>query len=344
MKAALRNWLAAVGAAVFALSATACAGTPPAAERTALDELARIRQASDQLTYSGVFVYQQGREVRSSRITHSREAGGGREKLQMLDGQPREFLRRADEVRALMPEVRTVLVEQARSHDTAFPAFLRADPSQLLQHYRLRRISAERVALFETDGLELEPLDALRYGYRLFADRRTGLLLKAQTIDERGDVVEQMAFTELRIGGPLEKGSLEASWNTRGWKVERTATRSVDLSAWRLTKPVAGFNRITEVQRSLAGHGEVSQIVFSDGRAAVSIFIEAAPEAGAPAKAVKAADAGSPATRETMSAEGSVNVFSRRYGAYLITVLGEAPAAAIRQFADALELSKPATP
>ncbi|CAN5282398.1 MucB/RseB C-terminal domain-containing protein [soil metagenome] len=340
MKELLRSALLAACAAVLGLAGSSAA----AAERTALDELARIRQASEQLTYSGVFVYQQGREVRSSRITHTRDASGGREKLQMLDGQPREFLRHADEVRAVMPEVRTVLVEQARSHDTAFPAFLRADPSHLLQFYRLRRISPERVATFETDGLELEPLDSLRYGYRLFADRRTGLLLKAQTLDERGNVVEQMAFTELRIGGPLEKGALEASWNTRGWKVERTAARSVDLSAWRLTKPVPGFNRITEVQRSLAGHGEVSQIVFSDGMAAVSIFVETAPEADPATKAVKPADAGVSSAHETMSAEGSVNVFSRRHGAYLITVLGEAPAAAIRQFADALEYSKPPTP
>jgi sigma-E factor negative regulatory protein RseB len=309
--------------------ASAADAAPVASAPSALDELVRIRAAADTLTYTGVFVWQQGAEVHSSRITHTRDTDGGREKLQMLDGQPREFLRHRGEVRALMPEVRAVVIERAGVHNAAFPSLLQSDPAELAQHYRLKRIDGERVAAHETDAMALEPLDALRYGYRLFAEHRTGLLLKAQTIDDHGQVVEQMTFSEVRIGGPLEKGALEPSWNTHGWTVEQAGARPVDLGNWIVTRPVPGFERVTAVQRELAGHGEVSQIVFSDGMAAVSIFVEASNE--------------SQPAHETMSSEGSVNTLSRRHGAYWITVLGEAPAAAIRQFADALEL-KTSTP
>jgi len=55
-------------------------------EPTALQWLQRIYAATEKLSYSGTFVYQQGQQVETSRITHVVEASGPRERLETLDG------------------------------------------------------------------------------------------------------------------------------------------------------------------------------------------------------------------------------------------------------------------
>lgn len=325
-------------ALVVGTNGPACAAGPaPGTEADSgpIELLARMRKASDHQTYAGTFVYQQGAEVRSSRIVHAQVGAHAFEKLQALDGVAREVLRHDDEVRALVPETRTIIVERGTPRGASFPARLRVEPGPLAALYRVRRIAAERVAAHQTEAIALEPVDGLRYGYRLYADRASGLLLKEQTLDERGAVIEQMAFTELRIGGPLAHGALEPSWNTANWTVERADAISTASAGWVVNAPVPGFDRVTEVRRTLAGHGEVGQIVYSDGVAAVSIFIE--PLAGAPAGHADG-------HRDAVSSEGAVNGLGRRLGAYWITVLGDVPRATIRRFADGLQLKSSSRP
>jgi sigma-E factor negative regulatory protein RseB len=69
----------------------------------------------------------------------------------------------------------------------------------------------------------------------------------------------------------------------------------------------------------------ISQIVLSDGLAAVSIFIEPMPH-------VQAA--------QSLSHQGAVNIYKRPYGNHVVTVLGEAPAGTIMQIANSLEFRK----
>ncbi|MES2563240.1 MAG: MucB/RseB C-terminal domain-containing protein, partial [Pseudomonadota bacterium] len=95
-------------------------------------------------------------------------------------------------------------------------------------------------------------------------------------------------------------------------------------TGWVMSTPVPGFKKLMEAKRSLGGRpGAVSQIVLSDGLAAVSIFIEPMPR--------------SPTT-QALSHQGAVNIYKRPYGNHVLTVLGEAPAATIMQIANSLEL------
>jgi sigma-E factor negative regulatory protein RseB len=79
-----------------------------------------------------------------------------------------------------------------------------------------------------------------------------------------------------------------------------------------------------EGRRSMGGRsGYVSQIVFSDGLAAISVFVESQPRSH-------------PA--QLLSHQGAVNIYTRPHGEHIVTVLGEAPAATIMQIANSLEL------
>lgn len=331
-----RCWFAAllslVGTPVFAQNAAEPRGSAhrDEAARTEVQWLQAIQTAAQRLSYSGTIVYQQGHEVRASRLVHVFDGRVSRERLEPLDGRPREFIRRAEEVQCLLPDMRRVLVERRLTADT-FPAIATTDPAEILQRYVVRIGEVERVAGIECQVIYIEPRDRMRYGYRLWVDRATGLLLRAQTLNERNDVLEQMAFAEVRIGDSVDRALLRPSWSTAGWRVERTEQRKIDLAAhgWTITAP-EGFRRLREVMRSMwapdAGERKAMQAVFTDGIASVSVFIEpAAPDQPA----------------EAAQVSGPTSVYARRIGDSRVTVVGEVPPATVRAVAQSVEFRAP---
>jgi sigma-E factor negative regulatory protein RseB len=279
-----------------------------------------VQQAARRLDYSGTMVYQQGAEVRMSRIVHVFDGKVSHERLQPMDGRPREFIRNADEVKCLIPEARRVVIER-RSRAESFPGLAATATADLLQHYSVKVAGRERVGGFDCQVIEIQPRQPDRYGYRLWVDRATGLLLRSQTVNDRGDVLEQMAFAEVRIGG-VDREQLKPSWPTDGWKVDEAAHRPVDLKeqGWRLVPP-SGFKPLYTVRRPMAS-GQAVQAVYSDGLASLSVFIEPA-----------AASDGS----EALPQRGPINAYARRIGDSVVTVVGEIPADTARAVAQAAE-------
>ncbi len=279
-----------------------------------------VQQAARRLDYAGTMVYQQGADVRMSRVVHVFDGQVSHERLQPMDGRPREFIRRADEVKCLIPEARRVVVER-KSRAESFPGFTAAGPAELLQHYSVRIIARERVGGLDCQVLEIQPNKSDRYGYRLWVDRASGLLIRSQTLNERGEALEQMAFADLRIGG-IDRDQLKPSWSTDGWKVDEVAHRPIDLreQGWRLVPP-SGFRPLYAVRRPMAG-GQALQAVYSDGLASLSVFIE-------PASASSSSEA--------LPQRGPISGYVRRMGDSVVTVVGEIPADTARTVAQAVE-------
>ncbi len=334
--AVARHALAALLLGVGGLFAAAAwsQAEPPA--RSELQWLQVIQAAAQRLSYVGTIVFEQGGEVRSSRIVHYFDGTSSHERLQMLDGKPREFIRRDDEVQCLFPEAKRVLIERRPGQD-AFPALSQADPGEILAHYRLRIGPVDRVAGHECQVIQVEPRDRLRYGYRLCVERASGLLLKAQTLDERGEILEQMAFSDVRIGERIDRAQLQPSWSTEGWRIERPDHKEADLarSGWNIAAP-SGFRKLKEISRQLVTRDgrerSAMQAVYSDGLATLSVFIE--PRT-----------ARSGAGEQTQS-HGPTSAYVRRIGDALVTVVGEVPPATVRSVAQSVTQSSvpPATP
>jgi sigma-E factor negative regulatory protein RseB len=287
--------------------------------------LSRIQQAARKQDYAGVFMYQQGETIQSSRLVHVVDGTGERERLEILDGQPREYLRHNEDVQCLIPERKTVLLERRRGD--RFPGLLLGDPANLTEHYKIRTESAlHRVAGRECRLITIEPLDKLRYGYRLCADVETNLLLKAQTLNAARGVVEQVSFTSLRLGADVDPQSLSSRWNTRDWRVLEPSMKSVDLSAqgWRIPA-TKGFVVVMQVARSMGRGATVNQMVLSDGLAAISVFIEPYDSQRGHHPPPGAAQ------------RGSITVYGTRIADYWLTAVGEVPVATLEQLAEATE-------
>lgn len=302
-----------------------------AAERTELQWLQAIQSAAQRLNYVGTIVFQQGGAVRTSRIVHYFDGSVSHERMQMLDGKPREFIRRDREVQCLYPDLRRVLIE--RRPDPNFPSLGGGPPSEILERYALRLGDIERVAGSDCRVMLLEPRDALRYGYRLCADLVSALLLKAETLNARQEPLEQLAFADLRVGERVDRAQLRPSWSIDGWKVERSELQPADFagSGWVVPTP-PGFRKLREVARMMPAGADgrparkAMQAVFSDGLATLSVFIE--PDSNA-------------APDEMTHAHGATSGFARRVSDARVTVIGEVPPETARAVALSVEFRAP---
>jgi len=309
---------------LFAVAGWAQAQTTP----EALEWLRKIYQATEKLSYTGTFVYLQGDRSETSRIAHLAGEAGGTEKVEVLDGTPREILRTRDEIRCYLPESRTVKIDR-RSDQRAFPALLPEQVGALAEHYAITLGETRRIAGFDCQAIVLTPKDDLRYGYKLWADANSGMLLKARTFNRDGHTVEQFTFTQLDIG-KVPRARLRPPRKAKGWHIERAGGTPTDLSqaGWRMGAELPGFRKIVEIRRMLRAAQPVGQLVYSDGLAAVSVFIE--PLNGH-------ADA----SRIGISSMGAVNVYTREVADHLVTVVGEAPAASVQRIGDMVEYHRP---
>jgi sigma-E factor negative regulatory protein RseB len=295
----------------------------------ALGWLRRIHDATHKLSYSGTFVYQNGARSETSRITRYVDASGEIERLEVLDGVPREIVRTQDTVRCYLPEARVVKVEKRvdRRSERGFPALLPERIHALARNYEISLGETRRIAGFDCQAVVLQPKDNLRYGYQLYADVQSGMLLKAVTIDAAGEPVEQFSFTQLAIGN-VTRDKVRSRLALRDFRVEDAGAAPAQLAGWGLTSELPGFRKITELRRRLGDSRSAGQVVYSDGLAAVSVFIESLEGRTEP-------------VRTGLASMGAIHIYTREVANHVVTVVGEAPAASVQRIANAVEYRKP---
>lgn len=299
-------------------------------DTSALQWLQRIYSASEKLSYAGTFVYQQGQRVETSRIVHVIDSSGPRERLEALDGVPREIVRSGDEVVCYLPASMTVKIDKQPGR-RPFPAILSEQLKDVSENYTVKKGEIERVGGYSCQVLTLEPRDRMRYGHRLWADVSTGMLLRAKTFNEKNELLEQFAFTQIKIGGAISRDQLKARYfrQSKDWRVEDSGAIRANLaeSGWTIRSKPPGFRTIAELIRTVGGTEGVGHIVLSDGLAAISVFIE-------PATSKR------PAPHAGLARQGAINVYVRPVGDYWVTVVGEAPAESVKYVANAVEYHK----
>ena len=305
-----------------ALVVASLAVVAPALAQDAAEWLQRAATAARTLNYVGTVANQHGGRVETSRLIHFNDAGSEYEKLTNLDGPTREVVRVNDQVRCYYTDAKLVRVEPRALHNV-FPSLLPQQLSTLALYYNFRKAETARIAGLETQAYVFEPKDGMRYGHKFWADIATGLLLKARLLGEKNETIEQFAFTDIQIGAKLDREMFKLPFPTTpaDWQVRESAHGDVapQETGWVVKDLPPGFSKVVEGYRSLRGKPEkVAHLVFSDGLVAVSVFVEPTPSTPQPVG---------------LSQQGGVNVYSRPLNEHLVTVLGEAPGATVRQIA-----------
>lgn len=299
------GWLAAGVAGLLLLSGAARADA-------VLDWLNRAALAAKQQNYSGVYVYHHGEHVEVLRVLHRTQGKRELEKVEVMDGTPRQFLRINNDVYCHLPDGKNVRLER-NAPRRFFPALLPSQPAGLLDYYDARLGGSERVAGRPCQVVILEPRDGYRYGYDLWLDKQTGLPLKSRILNENGSVVSMYVFSEIQIGKAPDASLFRN--DLVGKQIHKASLDKPAGLAWNVVPP-PGYEQVQDAVRVLPGKpAPVVHLVFSDGLSVLSMFVEPVdPQVQ---------------RLQGLSAEGAIGVYAREVDGYTVTTLGEVPNTAL---------------
>jgi sigma-E factor negative regulatory protein RseB len=293
--------------------------------------LVRLHDAPRACSYIGTFVVTTGSDMSTSRIWHVGNGEQQMARVESLTGTARTTFRRNDEVVTFLPDSRTV-IHETREALGLFPNLLNRADASVTRFYRLSMVGQARVAGLDADIVQLRPIDPLRFGYQIWTERETGLMVKLQTLDPAGNVLEQAAFSELQLDAPVVMASLKATIdNTQGYQVisPTLVKTTVEDEGWVLRTLVPGFAPVRCYKRIVGGASAVNaplQCVFSDGLASVSLFVEP----------FDAQRHGRLLAHNQVSM-GATSVRMRQLGGWWLTAVGEVPPQTLAAFVQGIE-------
>lgn len=299
--------------------------------------LKRMGAAAKKLNYDGVFTYQTGSKVQSIRIIHQANKKGEVERLLSLNGAARELIRTNNIVTCTFPEGKRINVDR-RPLGRGFPSDLLSRLSSAVPYYDVSFGKQGRVADRSAKKLVVTPVDHYRYGYHLWVDEKTDLLLQSNLLTDKGRVLERFIFSSINLDADIPQSALEPQTSGQALTWSRNQTEPVynvkskqaaaeQPQVWNVTWLPEGFTLVAEQSRRKSENGTlVEQRVYSDGLSSVSIFFEKRNlnyhhlEGG--------------------SAMGAVNAFGTIADTHFVTVVGQVPARTVEKVGRSISLAK----
>jgi sigma-E factor negative regulatory protein RseB len=311
-----------IGALVFQ-----SAGSFADAPSTAMQWIQKMSQAMQQLSYEGRFVYLHDGQMESMSIVHVKDEQGKRERLISLNGEAREILRDNKNFTCIWPSSKQVVVDQANQTNKISPLWVPEDVKRLSQYYQFKMLGKDRIADHDAVIVSIVPMDEYRYGMKVWLDEDTGLLVQSSVINSKGGSVEQVMFTELSLLSDEQQKSfsvlpkIDSSYALIRSHDASSTNRTASDKNWQIKSVPGGFWLDSSFRKKMTNSDEYTQqMIFTDGMASVSIFIEHA-------------------NGEQLSGEssmGAVNAYGTLYNEYTITAIGEVPAVTVRQMAESV--------
>jgi sigma-E factor negative regulatory protein RseB len=304
----------------------------PASKNSPAHWLERMNHALTTRNYEGTFSHWHGGQVEMLRITHRVQDGTVSERLASLDGSGREFIRSGASLTCYLPDKHTVLVEQRPPQESlvGFPSVT----DETATFYDIREVSRTRLNRRNTHVITVSPRDEYRYGYRLWIDDSTAMPLKTQLCDTRGRVIEQVVFASLTLPPHIPDSAFRPEVSTEGFQWLRNAAAapapSADTLAWNAMRLPPGFRMSARYGQTLPGSTDpVDHLVFTDGVASVSVFVE-----------TQRARTDGVAVSESATV-GSSSAFSTVIDGHKITAVGEVPPDTVRFIASQVKAEDP---
>jgi len=288
----------------------------------------KMSDATRTLNYEGVVIFTRGNKTDVMQVLHKYENSEEREKMVSLTGHAREIIRNNQTVTCIFPDTKEVLVEKSRAHSVTSKLPDRIEA--ISDYYEFTTTGEERIAGRDTWSVNITPKDTYRYGYQLWIDKESHLLLKSELQDETGAAIEQVMFTQLEFYDTLDdelfKPSISGSEYT--WYEYTNDTRRVSEDTgnqhrWQITWMPAGFN-LSNYDGKTMSTGDVSleHMIYTDGVSMISVFVE---------------QLGDQQVSNTGSSKlGGVNVYSITADGYQVTAIGEVPQTTVQRMVESI--------
>ncbi|MEX2523872.1 MAG: MucB/RseB C-terminal domain-containing protein [Gammaproteobacteria bacterium] len=282
----------------------------------------KMTQAARSRNYEGVFIYRYGNSMDTMRIIHKADNGGERQRLVSLTGSAREVIRNNESVTCIFPDDRAVLVEKSRSRKLVFK--LPQPIESVSRYYTFSTSGQDRIAGRDSWTVNIMPRDQYRYGYRFWIDQDSHLLLKSELRDQDDSMLEQILFTQLDIHDDIPDTMLEPALTGKDYTWYKSDVNDKPSKpgnkGWRVTWVPDGFSMKTHQSQTMPMSREpVEHIIYTDGIAVVSVFIEKMDHD----------------VSETIGSinRGGISTFTRHENGFQITAVGEVPRTTVEKMA-----------
>ncbi|MCP4334910.1 MAG: hypothetical protein GY785_19825 [Gammaproteobacteria bacterium] len=299
----------------------------PVIAEPAMDWVQKMSVAMRNLNYKGDFVYLHENRLEGMRISHYRDEHGEKERLISLNGEAREVIRDNQNLTCIWPSSRKVIVDVSRKNSFS-PIFIPDDIVRLEKFYDMKLVGKDRVANMEVVIVHIDPRDKYRYGMKFWINESNGLMMKSNLLDENNKVIEEVMFTRLKLYEGDDKlvidtmPPIDDNFTLVRYHSGDSSETFVADDAWQLDDVPGGFWRESVLRRKLPGNNDhyVQQMVYTDGLASLSVFIEKK----------------SSLTQSGVSSMGAVNAFIRILNNHSVTAIGEVPAITVKQVAESV--------
>ncbi|MGI9272906.1 MAG: MucB/RseB C-terminal domain-containing protein [Woeseiaceae bacterium] len=282
--------------------------------------LQKMTDAVQTTDYEGTVIRIQNGTAEALKVVHIVSDGVIREKVVIQEGNGLEIIRNGNEVHCILPDRKSVLVEEWDDQSTLFSTLPSSD-IRFGNEYDVAVVREERVAGRKAIMLAIRPHDDLRYGHRIWLDVDTGFPLQTKLMDGTGKSIEQVKFADIVLGKKIQMSALQPTTDIgdfRWFAQPQKTTKSPIESDWTSDDLPPGFRLISTHAEEKSGDDKTMvHMMLSDGLANVSVFIEPhTDEAGA-----------------RRSKVGASNSFSVPINEFRITAVGEVPLATAERIA-----------
>ena len=288
------------------------------------DWLDKMASAVQTTNYEGTVIRLQNGKVEALKVAHVVVDGVVREKVIIQEGNGLEIIRIGNEVQCILPDKKSVLVEEWNDQSTLFSTLPSSD-IRFGNEYDIAVVREERVAGRKAAMLAIRPHDEYRYGHRIWLDIETGFPLQTKLVGDDGEAIEQIKFADISLGKEIHASALASSISTddfRWYTQPQRAIRPTVEAPWGSDDLPVGFRVVSTHEEDVPGSdAPVTRILYSDGLANVSVFVEPAEDARN-------------VTRR--SRVGASHSFGTRFEGFQVTAVGEVPAATVEKIATSM--------
>ncbi len=287
--------------------------------------LERMIQATQTLNYEGTFVYVQGQHLEAMHIIHRGGMDGEQQRMFSLSGSPREVVVADNQVICLLPKQKKSIGSSGYQR-SPFPISLPQELDELEQNYRFRMFGKDRVAGMKTQVIAIQPRDGLRFGYKLWLEQKTAMVLRSAILNEKGHALEQLMFTDLQVKPEIDE-ALVLPPDINATILPPASVKNGQIEGqepdWIFSELPQGFKQVMYNRFTGTSDKHLTEhIVLTDGLATVSVFLE--PLAGAQP------------LLKGVAQMGAMNAYGKVINKHQALVVGEVPQATVRKIASAL--------
>jgi sigma-E factor negative regulatory protein RseB len=295
---------------------------PALGDKLPLDWLTHMSAAVQSTSYEGTVIRIKDGRAEALKVVHTVKDGVILEKVVAQEGNGLEIIRIGNEVHCILPDRKSVLVEEWDDQSILFSTLPGSD-IRFGNEYDVAIVRKDRIAGREAIMLAIRPHDSYRYGHRIWLDTETSFPLQTQLISE-GTAIEQVKFADIALNQEIHASALEPSYSTEHFTWLRQPAGHVGTvveTSWASDELPAGFRAVSKHEETMEGGDEiVTHILFSDGLANVSVFI--------------VANSGKLAAGAARV--GGSNSYGVENGDFEITAIGEVPAITVEQIATSM--------